>query len=121
MPSLKLIVLYTKYTHPLHHWCVFEFKGAQAANKRGRSLKGVYLTRSDSMDDLKVSEEPSVNPQSTPSGAPIVEGAAVSHGQIASNSQNAVLTEKMNSWQVSGMPEPKQYFCLDVSHFLLKW
>ena len=46
------------------------------------------------------------------------ESVAVSTASTRSSTAGVgVVTEKVDeTWQVSSMPEPKQYFCLDVSN-----
>ena len=71
----------------------------------------------DTPDQL-VSEETEI-PQSPPvlplssQATPTISSASAA--EASSQEEAIVVTEKMNSWQVSTMPEPKQYFCLDVS------
>ena len=44
------------------------------------------------------------------------ESVTVSTASTRSSTDVGVVTEKVDeTWQVSSMPEPKQYFCLDVS------
>ncbi len=58
----------------------------------------------ESPSDLSTVSE-SVAVESSTSGARIVDEKEVPH----------VVTEKLDeAWQVSSIPEPKQYFCLDV-------
>lgn len=64
--------------------------------------------------EQSVSREPDI-PQSPPV-LPLSSQATPTGAEASSSQEEAtIVTEKMNSWQVSSMPEHQQYFCLDVS------
>lgn len=72
-------------------------------------------TADESDQELEILQTPPVLPLSS-QATPTTGSNTVAQGAMASSQEEAnVSTEKMNSWQVSSMPEPRQYFCLDVS------